>query len=200
MTSRRAATILVGLSALVGTAAAPAAAQVAAAAPSQGEPVRVMVGANITFDPGLGVYTYSYRVINAVPGAAEVWKFALDIAGTITDTTAPVGWTSTIDEDRGVVSWVATEPPKDPDDERAAESPHQIKPGETLGGYSFQSHDPPGPARFRAFGPSGPPPAAEHREESAKALRAAEGMTLAPRRPPLAPIPGALTTYAAPRD
>ncbi len=116
------------------------------------------VDADVTFDSSSGLYTYAYRVSNAITSLQEIDYFALEFHGEIIDAsvTSPRGWTFGTHLDRPIVSWGATEigplPPDFVDDGNVVPSPFQIKPGQTLSGFSFRSPNPPGPAQFFAQG------------------------------------------------
>lgn len=199
MTTRRALGQALALGALLGAAAGPAWAQVAG--PATRDVVRVSVGADITFDPASGLYTYTYRVTNDTTSARDVSQFAISSGERVDNVTGPQGWTPLVDTERGVVSWVATTtgpPPGDAHDGTALPRPSRIKPGDTVTGFSFQSPDPPAPARFRARGLSSPPTGVEGRTEN-EPDREADGTTLAPRHAPVVP-PLRRTVYGTPRD
>lgn len=100
---------------------------------------------------------YLYRVTSDPTSIQEIWFFALEFNGKIVDTsvTSPQGWTFGDHDDRPIISWAATEGPVPSDfidDGNVPPSPFQIKPGQTLGGFSFRSPDPPATARFFAEG------------------------------------------------
>lgn len=118
--------------------------------------VDVSVKANVIFDSSSSLYTYSYELTSALASEQEVSFFALQFSGavmpTILNPTAPQGWSFGEHDDLPMFSWGATEvgplPPDFVDDGNVVPSPFQIKPGRTLGGFSFQSPEPPDDAQF----------------------------------------------------
>jgi len=114
------------------------------------------VKANVTFDGTNSLYTYTYEISSATTSQQEVWFFALEFSGNITNVTSPPGWSFAVHDDRPIVSWAATQigplPPDFVDDGNVVPSPFQIKPGQSLGGFTFQSPDPPNTVRFFAQG------------------------------------------------
>ena len=124
--------------------------------PQAADQLTVSVNADSTLDPGSGLYTYTYEITNEGASAQELWLFALEITGEAQNPSAPNGWSFAGVDDRPIITWAATEigelPPDFVDDGNLIPSPFQIKPGETLGGFSFQSDVPPGPVQFFAQG------------------------------------------------
>lgn len=139
----------------------------------RGDRVNVTVDASVTFDSSTGLYTYSYQVTSDPTSEQEVWFLALQFGGVvmpeILNVSSPPGWSFDVHSDLPMGSWGATEigpiPPDFVDDGNVLPSPFQIKPGQTLGGFSFQSHDPPGDALFFAEGFTKVPQAAGDVEE-----------------------------------
>lgn len=124
--------------------------------PQRADLVSVTVNTNVTFDSTSGLFTYSYEVSSAPSSIQNVWYFAVEIGEEIMNATSPRGWSFGVHDLRPIVSWAATEvgplPPDFVDDGNVVGSPFQIKPGETLAGFSFQSPKPAGPVRFFAEG------------------------------------------------
>lgn len=124
--------------------------------PEPGNKVSVTANADVTFNASAGLYTYSYKVTNSPTSLQEVWFFALKFPGDIIAVTSPSGWSFSAHEDQMIVSWGATElgplAANFVDDGNVLPSPFQIKPGQILTGFSFQSPDPPGTVRFFAQG------------------------------------------------
>jgi hypothetical protein len=125
--------------------------------PSQpGNLVVVNVAAQVAFDAASGLYTYTYRVTSSATSAQEVWLFEVEVRGPVVNLTSPRGWSALVAPSGRLVSWGATEigplPPNFVDDGNVRPSPFQIKPDQTLGGFSFQSPEPPGASAFFAQG------------------------------------------------
>ena len=124
--------------------------------PEPGNKMSVTVDADVTFDSSSGLYKYTYKVISATTSLQEVWFFALDFPGDIINVASPGNWSFSAHDNTSVVSWAATGigalPPDFVDDGNVVPSPFQIKPGQSLTGFSFYSPDPPGTARFFAQG------------------------------------------------
>jgi len=118
--------------------------------------VLVSVDAQVVFDSVSNLYTYTYRVSSSAASPQEVWFFAVRFSGSVVNPAAPPGWSGFVHRDRPIVSWAATDigqlPPDFVDDGNVVPSPFQIKPGQTLDGFSFQSPDPPGGNQFFAEG------------------------------------------------
>jgi hypothetical protein len=115
------------------------------------------------------VYTYIYTVTNAATSAQELWLFAIELSGDaaqgIVNPTSPQGWTFSIHPGEPTVSWAATQVDSVPadfvDDGSVVPSPYQVKPGQTLAGFSFQSPKPPTAVKFYAQGFTQPPQAVD---------------------------------------
>ncbi|HXE91162.1 MAG TPA: hypothetical protein VNK82_09385 [Terriglobales bacterium] len=122
--------------------------------------VSVTVDTNVTYDAATALYTYAYTLSSAPTSEQEAWYFALELAGDvmpeIKQPTSPAGWRFGIHQDQPVVSWAATEGPPPPDwvdeGQNVPPSPFQLKPGQTLAGFSFKSPDPPASVKFFAQG------------------------------------------------
>lgn len=118
--------------------------------------VRVTVQATVTFDAPTQMYTYSYTVKSQSDSGQEVDAFALDFAAPISSLANPPGWTDGFFHDRSTIEWAATvvAPHHDvaPDDGGVPPGIAQIKPGASLGGFSFKSPKSPGPVPFYVTG------------------------------------------------
>lgn len=125
--------------------------------------VRVHATADVTYDPNTGLYTYSYVFRNDPTSLLEVSDIMIPLHGSAAiNVKAPKGWTIHPWRDgmwgqQGVLVWAATGgpyliPPNYVDDGTIYPSVHQIKQGQTLGGFSFQSPDPPALVNFYAEG------------------------------------------------
>ena len=120
--------------------------------PQRANQVTASVDVKVTHDSKSGLYTYTYTVTSALTSVQEIWFFALEFSGKVVNATSPRGWSFLPHIDRPIVNWGATEigplPPGYVDDGNVLPSPFQIKPGQTLGGFSIQSPDPPASVRF----------------------------------------------------
>jgi hypothetical protein len=124
--------------------------------PSQ---VNVSVNATAAYDPNTGLFTYSYAVTNFADAALEVDDFVIPLRGTsVINVQSPAGWESLLHFDGSKMNWCAcsengfTIPPGYVQDGRGLPSKFQIKPGQTLAGFSFQSAYPPSSGEFYAGG------------------------------------------------
>ncbi len=126
--------------------------------PTPGNQLTVDVDAQVTRDLNTGVYTYNYTVSNGPGSIQEMWMFAVEYAPGIAifNPTVPPGWRFAIHNDRPIVSWAAVEigelPPDFVDDGNVVPSPFDVKPDETLGGFSFQTIAGPDQGKFYAQG------------------------------------------------
>lgn len=117
-------------------------------------------GVTVTYDSNTGLFTYTYALSSAVQSQQEVDSFYLPLRGTTAvNLRAPRGWTASLKAtDGGMIVWCACDeegivPPANfVDNGQLVPSIYQIKPGQTLTGFSFQSPDPPAPGSFYAAG------------------------------------------------
>jgi len=117
--------------------------------------VTVRVNADVKYDAPSGVYTYAYTVSNDVMSVQEVKWFSVNFVPPISNIVSPRGWSDGEFYRRSTMGWVASEPADPdsiPDDASVPPSIVQIKPGDTLRGFSFQSPKPPGPAKYYVTG------------------------------------------------
>lgn len=120
--------------------------------------VSVTLKATVTHDSDPGLYTYRYTVVSANSSVQEVADFYLFTTSDISNITSPRGWEFGQAGDGSFVSWSASAeegviiPPGYVNDGRMLPSIYQIKPGTQLGGFSFQSPDPPTDGIFYAGG------------------------------------------------
>jgi len=117
----------------------------------------VQANAQVTFDPISNLYTYQYSFTNDASSSSEVNTILIPLKNAAAlNLQAPQGWTGSVWDDASVVSFAATSlgqlPANYVDDENIPASPFQIKPGQTLTGFSFQSADPPVTIDFVAQG------------------------------------------------
>jgi hypothetical protein len=128
--------------------------------PQPGNQLSITASVTVTFDSSTGLYTYSYSFANAASSAQEAWFVVLELSGdaaqTVTNPQTPQGWHFMRHPSDSMVSWAATDvgtvPANFVDDGSILPSPYQIKPGQTLGGFSFQSLRPPMAIKFYAQG------------------------------------------------
>lgn len=154
--------------------AIPARAQTPVVCPDPPNKVAVRVKGTATFDPATRLFTYEFEVFNDQTSVQEVDSFAMDFTPPISDITAPRGWAKSFFDDRTTIHWYASEavpsPPGKPDTGQVPPGLFQIKPGTSLGGFSFKSPLPPAPMTFYVLGfallPSAPT------EEEAESLPA----------------------------
>ena len=122
--------------------------------------VEVTVAANVTYDRDTGLFTYAYTLTSTAQSVQEVAGFYVPLRGgaNVINLKAPPGWTSGVHRDGSMVNWCACAeegivvPPNYVDDGNVLPSVYQIKPSQTLTGFSFQSPDPPATGTFYAEG------------------------------------------------
>lgn len=162
------ASIAVLIGCLLGLVSQPAVALVLVP-PEPADRVLVAVTAAVTFDNSNHLYTYDYTVRSDVSSQQEVWSLVVKVNDEVVAGTAPPGWDFTYDADKRIVSWAATEGIEGEDltgadDGGVTPSPFQIKPGETLHGFSFKSVSPSETVTFYAEGYT-PIPVAESEDD-----------------------------------
>jgi hypothetical protein len=110
------------------------------------------VTSNVTYDPGTKLFTYTYSVSNSAKSAQEINSFNLDFTPPVQNFSNPAGWTHGIFRLRSTLGWAATAPvplpPGTKDNGQVPAGIAQIKPGQSLAGFSFQSPKPPGPVKY----------------------------------------------------
>lgn len=126
--------------------------------------VQVSIIPTITFDGGTGRYTYRYTLSSSANSLQPIENFAIDIAPPVSDVTTPYGWAYVTTVGRPTVGWAATLPvPLAPGEVDTGQMPHgiaEIQPGTSLGGFSFQSPNPPGQVNSYVLGFADVPTAA----------------------------------------
>ncbi len=140
--------------------AAMAAAAIGSAAPASTPPpnlVSVQAAVSVDYDSASGLYTYAYSFTNAPTSQQEVATIFIPLNGSsVLGILAPQGWTAGVWHDGSTISFAATEgvivPPGYVDNGGLLPSPFQIKQGQALSGFSFQSPDPPDLIDFFAQG------------------------------------------------
>ena len=120
--------------------------------------VDVTVAVDVTFDAATQLYTYAYKVTSLPTSQQNLESFYIEFNGEVLNVTSPRGWISVPFSMQPIMSWAAIEVPKESippdyvDDGSLLPSPFEIKPGETLGGFSLQSPSPPQAVKFYAKG------------------------------------------------
>lgn len=110
----------------------------------------------ISHDAGSGLFLYAYTFTNNSTSTAEVSAIQLLVnRSVVLDVTTPRGWTSQMWLDGAAIAFAATEvtvPPGYVDEGQLVPSAFQIRPGQTLSGFSFRSPDPPANVELLAQG------------------------------------------------
>lgn len=134
------------------------------------------IAASANFDSTSNLYTYAYTVSNDPKSIQEIDSFSVDFDGSLSNITNPPGWTHGTFFGRNTLGWDATLA-DDTAPVRSAVPPSlvQIKPGDSLSGFSFQSTQGPGAVKFyvTGFAPIPPQPSeldAEKLEEDCPQL------------------------------
>lgn len=140
--------LLIGLSSMAGPQAQTP------LCPDPPNRVTVRVSADVKYDASSWVYSYAYAVSNDVMSAQEVKWFSLDFVPPISNIVSPRGWRDGDFYGRSTMGWVANEIDEQGVDDGISVPPSivQIKPGNTLRGFSFQSPKPPGPVKYYVTG------------------------------------------------
>lgn len=125
--------------------------------PQRADLLNLRLTVNTSFEPGSGLYTYEYEIENRSNSQQNVEYFILETGALVSGETSPPGWSfSATNDGQALLDWSATElgprPPGYVDDGNVRESPFTIKPGETLGGFSFQSTTAPGTITYYVQG------------------------------------------------
>jgi PKD repeat protein len=121
------------------------------------ESLKVQLAAQVTQDPLSGLYTYQYSFTNDASSADELSTVQIPLADAVVfNLKAPQGWSPEILNDELLLDFTATEigelPPDYVPDGKLIPSPYQVKPGQSLNGFSFQSPYPPTQMSFNASG------------------------------------------------
>jgi len=138
------------------SAAKPGSAQIIVPVIDQSQ-VDVTVSSDVQFDSTTNLYTYSYEVASSGLSVQNVMNFAVEVGSGVSNIQSPQGWSARAFSSAPVIRWAATEVEPLPPDfvdtgGNIPPSPFDIKPGETLGGFSFQSSEPPETVAFYAQG------------------------------------------------
>jgi len=115
--------------------------------------------ATTTFDPGTGLYTYSYLIGNNIGSEQNLTTIFIETGAQVLNVESPTGWSFASGgkiDGLSYISWAATDVaplgPGEDDDGGIPESPSVIHPNEFLQPFSFQSFAPPGNVTYYAQG------------------------------------------------
>jgi hypothetical protein len=118
--------------------------------------VDVTVSVDVQFDALTGLYTYSYELTSGLGSVLDVESFAVETNAEVLNAQAPAGWDPGPFDDQPLFDFAAVQvqplPPDYVDTGNIPPSAVSIKPGETLGGFSFQSPEGPTTVLFYAQG------------------------------------------------
>jgi len=118
--------------------------------------VDVTVSVDVQFDALTGFYTYSYQLTSGLGSVLDVESFAVETNAEVLNAQAPAGWDPGPFDDQPLFDFAAVQveplPPDYVDTGNIPPSAVSIKPGETLGGFSFQSPEGPTTVLFYAQG------------------------------------------------
>lgn len=110
----------------------------------------------VHYDPDAGLYTYQYSFTNESASQLEADLIIVPLNdSSVLNVVAPAGWHGAASSDGSRVGWYATAPatiPPGGDPDGRYPSAANIKPGQTVSGFSFQSPDPPDFVDFLAQG------------------------------------------------
>ncbi len=165
-------TMRIGGLLMVAIAWSSALGQVTVTCPAPPNQLTATVTSSVTFDSTTQLFTYTYALSNGANSAQEINSFNLDFTPPVQNLINPPGWTHAIFKRRSTLGWAATDPvPLPPGVDDNSEVPAgiaQIKPGQSLAGFSFQSPKPPGPVKYFVTGFVEIPP--QDDEEGAETL------------------------------
>lgn len=121
--------------------------------------VKVTIAPSVSFDTSTGQFTYHYAITSGTDSIQDVAGFYIPLRGaTASNIKVPRGWTGRLNLDATRIGFCACEeegfviPPNYVQDGRGLPSIYDIKPGQTLAGFSFQSQDPPSTGTYYAKG------------------------------------------------
>lgn len=137
------------------SAAKPATAQIIVPVQDQSQ-VDVTISVDVQFDTATDLYTYTYELTNGLAAPQEVHTLSIEADAEVLNVQSPQGWSAGLFFDKPILHWGATElgplPPDFVDDGNIPPSAFNIKPGQTLGGFSLQSPEPPTTVLFFSQG------------------------------------------------
>lgn len=124
---------------------------------AESAPPSLHVNVQVSEEPVTGLFKYNYTFTNDASSPSEVSAVQLLVnRSVVLDVKTPQGWTSKMWSDGAALAFAATDigtlPPGFVDDGLLVPSPFQIKPGESLSGFSFLSPDPPAQIEILAQG------------------------------------------------
>lgn len=125
--------------------------------PKPGNLLSASVSVEVSQDPATHLYKYSYTVTNLDSSVQDGWLFWVEVAPetSVVNITAPQGWSAALHGSLPMVTWAATqvnEIPADYDGVSTIPSPYNIKPGQIVAGFSFESVSSPADAKFYVQG------------------------------------------------
>ena len=113
----------------------------------------------VTYDYNSGLFKYSYTIASSTQSLQEIDLFEIPLRGSnVVKITSPRGWSGNISPDGRVMTWCACEeegiivPPNYVPDGQRISSMYQVKPGQALTGFSFETPDAPTIGVFYATG------------------------------------------------
>lgn len=110
------------------------------------------VTSQVAFDSATKMYTYVYTISNDPGSLQEIKSFDLDFAPPISNLANPRGWVHAKFTYRSTLGWNAVDvddiPVSAGDGNSVPPALTQIKPGQSVAGFSFQSPKPPGPVKY----------------------------------------------------
>ena len=111
----------------------------------------------VDYDPSTRLYTYAYSFRNETTSLLDASSIQLPLKGaTLLNIHAPQGWKAALWENNAAVEFAVEDsgnlPANYVDDGNLLPSPYQIKPGQTLSGFSFQTPYAAGTIDFLAQG------------------------------------------------
>lgn len=114
----------------------------------------------VTFDSNTGLFHYTYSLSSSTASLQEIDSFEILLRGAnILNISSPRGWSGAVGPDGRSIMWCACEeeegiiaPPDHVPNGQIIPSIYQVKPGQTLSGFSFDSPFPPSAGSFYASG------------------------------------------------
>ncbi len=121
--------------------------------------VNISASVNVTYDKNSGLFTYAYILTNYADATQELVSIDIPLRGaTILNIKSPRGWWALNTSAGNRIIWCACDEEGminqsgSADDGRSVPSIYQIKPGQALSGFSYQSAYPPISGVFYATG------------------------------------------------
>ena len=116
------------------------------------------VEVSVTQNPTTQAYKYSYSITSSPDSKQPAWMFMIDFSqnSQLFNISSPKGWKGTVNSDEPKIRWTSVEAEPlaegEIDDGNLPPSPYDIKPGETLAGFSFESLSPPSEYNYTIMG------------------------------------------------